>query len=199
MKFIIVVGILNNVTAKITGITPAVLTFSGIWVLCPPTIFRPTTLLAYWTVIRRSPDSTKMIAAITSAIITAKKTTKKTSAPTKKTKKPASKKPAKKVAKSNKPKKSKRVSKKSKSKVDQPADKPVVLHPQTETKKLPKATATEIKELFKKSKKRGFVTQEDILDVFVEPELYVQQLDDFYEEIINLLSYFFVSITIKKK
>ena len=36
--------------AKITGMTPPVLTFSGMCVLEPPYIRRPTTRLAYWTV-----------------------------------------------------------------------------------------------------------------------------------------------------
>ena len=35
--------------AKITGITPAVLIRSGMWVDCPPYTRRPTTRLAYWT------------------------------------------------------------------------------------------------------------------------------------------------------
>ena len=49
--------------AKITGMTPPVLTFSGMCVLDPPYIRRPTTRLAYCTVTRRCPRSTKMIAA----------------------------------------------------------------------------------------------------------------------------------------
>ena len=49
--------------AKITGMTPPVFTLSGIWVLDPPYCRRPTTRLAYCTVIRRCPRSTKMIAA----------------------------------------------------------------------------------------------------------------------------------------
>ena len=56
--------------AKMTGMTPPVFTFSGMCVLDPPYIRRPTTRLAYCTVTRRCPRSTKMIAAITSAITT---------------------------------------------------------------------------------------------------------------------------------
>jgi hypothetical protein len=56
--------------AKITGMTPPVLTLSGMCVLEPPYIRRPTTRLAYWTVTRRWPRSTKTIAATTSTIIT---------------------------------------------------------------------------------------------------------------------------------
>jgi RNA polymerase primary sigma factor len=59
------------------------------------------------------------------------------------------------------------------------------LRPQQEEKKLPKTTAEEVDKLFKKAKKQGFVTQEEILDVFVEPELYLEQLDDFYSRIVE--------------
>ena len=52
--------------------TPPVFTFSGMCVLEPPYIRRPTTRFAYWTVIRRWPRSTKMIAATTSTIITSR-------------------------------------------------------------------------------------------------------------------------------
>ena len=56
--------------AKIGGITPAVFTFKGRWVLCPPYTFRPTTLLAYWTGIRLWDRSIKQINPITATIIT---------------------------------------------------------------------------------------------------------------------------------
>mgnify|MGYP003694031463 CR=1 FL=1 len=52
------------------GMTPPVFTFSGMCVLEPPYIRRPTTRLAYCTVTRRWPRSTKMIAAMTPAIST---------------------------------------------------------------------------------------------------------------------------------
>ena len=55
--------------AKITGMTPPVFTFSGMCVLEPPYCRRPTTRLAYCTVIRRWPRSTKMIAPITTTAI----------------------------------------------------------------------------------------------------------------------------------
>ena len=42
--------------AKITGITPAVFTFSGIFVDCPPTILRPCIFFAYCTGILLSPS-----------------------------------------------------------------------------------------------------------------------------------------------
>ena len=45
--------------------TPPVFTFSGMCVLDPPYIRRPTTRFAYCTVTRRWPRSTKTIAATT--------------------------------------------------------------------------------------------------------------------------------------
>ena len=56
--------------AKITGMTPPVFTFSGMCVLDPPYIRRPTSRFAYCTVTRRWPRSMKMIAATTTTIIT---------------------------------------------------------------------------------------------------------------------------------
>ena len=41
--------------AKMTGMTPAMLTLSGMKVLVPPIMRRPTTRLAYCTGMRRSP------------------------------------------------------------------------------------------------------------------------------------------------
>ena len=50
--------------AKITGMTPAWLTFNGRYVDEPPYIFRPTMRLAYCTGIRRWPCSTKTTPAM---------------------------------------------------------------------------------------------------------------------------------------
>ncbi len=50
---------------------------------------------------------------------------------------------------------------------------------------LPKAIQTEIEELLTKAKARGFVTQDEVLDVFVEPELYLDDLDNFYDQILS--------------
>jgi hypothetical protein len=47
MKLAMVAGNMMMEEAKIGGMTPAVLIFSGRWVLCPPYIRRPTTRLAY--------------------------------------------------------------------------------------------------------------------------------------------------------
>ena len=66
----IVAGKASSELAKITGMTPPVFTFSGMCVLVPPYIRLPTSRLAYCTVTRRCPRSTKMIAAMTTTIIT---------------------------------------------------------------------------------------------------------------------------------
>ena len=52
--------------------TPPVFTLSGMCVLDPPYIRRPTTRLAYCTVTRRWPRSTNTIAPITSTISTSR-------------------------------------------------------------------------------------------------------------------------------
>ena len=56
--------------AKITGMTPPALTFSGMWVDWPPITRRPTTRLAYCTGMRRSPRSTSTMNATTATIMT---------------------------------------------------------------------------------------------------------------------------------
>lgn len=48
-------------------------------------------------------------------------------------------------------------------------------------KKIPKSLQEDIKKLFKIASARGFVTQDEILDLFVEPEIYVDELDDLYD------------------
>lgn len=48
---------------------------------------------------------------------------------------------------------------------------------------LPKAIQRDVDELLKKAKQNGFVTQDEVLEAFVEPELYIDQLDDFYDQI----------------
>ncbi|MCA9373077.1 sigma-70 family RNA polymerase sigma factor, partial [Candidatus Woesebacteria bacterium] len=51
--------------------------------------------------------------------------------------------------------------------------------------KVPKALQTDIELLLKKARQNGFITQDDILDVFVEPELYIEILDDLYDTAIR--------------
>jgi len=50
--------------------------------------------------------------------------------------------------------------------------------------KVSKKLQEEIVALLKKAKARGYVTQDEVLDVFVEPEEHVDLLDDFYADII---------------
>ncbi len=50
---------------------------------------------------------------------------------------------------------------------------------------LPKALQADIEVLLKKARQNGFITQDDILDVFVEPELYIETLDDLYDMAIQ--------------
>ncbi len=52
---------------------------------------------------------------------------------------------------------------------------------QVSHKKVPKSLQEDIKQLFKTACSRGYVTQDEILDVFVEPEIYVEELDDLYD------------------
>jgi hypothetical protein len=56
--------------AKMMGMTPALFTRRGMCVVWPPYIFRPTTRLAYWTGIFRSPSVMRTTSTITAAITT---------------------------------------------------------------------------------------------------------------------------------
>src|SRR3989337_873582 len=68
IKLTAVAGKIINEEANMGGITPAVFTFNGIWLLCPPYIFLPTTLFGYCIGIFLWPSSTNMIKAITLTI-----------------------------------------------------------------------------------------------------------------------------------
>ncbi len=52
-------------------------------------------------------------------------------------------------------------------------------------KKTPKSLQKNITDLIKKAKKQTYITQEEILQVFIEPELYIDALDDFYDKIFD--------------
>lgn len=52
------------------------------------------------------------------------------------------------------------------------------------SKKISATLEKQIKELLKQAKKRGFITQEEILDVFVEPEEYIEELDALYDQVL---------------
>ncbi len=49
----------------------------------------------------------------------------------------------------------------------------------------PKTLLVDLKILLKQASKNGFVTQEEILDIFIEPELYLEELDDFYDQLLQ--------------
>ncbi len=68
----IVGGISMTDEAKITGMTPAMFTLSGMNVLVPPIMRRPTMRLAYCTGIRRSPVVIQMTPTITARAMTTK-------------------------------------------------------------------------------------------------------------------------------
>src|SRR5919198_4550251 len=61
------VGKYRTEAAKMMGITPAWLTLSGMYVLPPVVIRRPTTRFAYCTGIRRWPSWTKTMPTITAS------------------------------------------------------------------------------------------------------------------------------------
>lgn len=50
---------------------------------------------------------------------------------------------------------------------------------------LPASLEEALKELFKMASSRGYITQDEILDTFVEPEIYVDELDDFYDRLFK--------------
>ena len=65
----IMVGSISMEEAKMMGITPAMLTFSGMYVLVPPMVRRPTMRLAYCTGMRRCDCSTKTTQVMTTSPI----------------------------------------------------------------------------------------------------------------------------------
>ena len=52
-------------------------------------------------------------------------------------------------------------------------------------KKAPASLTKDIKALLKTGKGRGYITQDEILDVFVEPEIYINELDDLYDQLFK--------------
>jgi RNA polymerase primary sigma factor len=73
-----------------------------------------------------------------------------------------------------------------KAKTNKPASKKKAAKKATtaQTTKASKAIAKDVKALLAQALKQGFVTQDDILDVFVEPEEHLDLLDDFYFQLI---------------
>jgi RNA polymerase primary sigma factor len=65
------------------------------------------------------------------------------------------------------------------------SDKTAVAKQKVTKKKPPKSLLLEVKNLIKIGKKRGYLSQDEILDVFVEPEIYIELLDDFYDQLFQ--------------
>lgn len=51
--------------------------------------------------------------------------------------------------------------------------------------KLPAALKKDLQALLKNVLSRGYVTQDEVLQTFVEPELYLDELDDFYDQLLD--------------
>lgn len=60
--------------------------------------------------------------------------------------------------------------------------------------KIPQAILNDVESLLKNAKARGFVTQDEVLEAFVEPELYLEQLDDFYDQVYRMGADIFESV-----
>jgi RNA polymerase primary sigma factor len=52
------------------------------------------------------------------------------------------------------------------------------------TPTIPQRLKEDIDKLLKQGQQQGYVTQDDILETFVEPEMYVEELDDFYDRLM---------------
>jgi RNA polymerase primary sigma factor len=52
-------------------------------------------------------------------------------------------------------------------------------------KKISETLKNDIATLLDKGEQQGYVTQDEILQVFVEPENYIEELDDFYDQVIH--------------
>jgi len=62
---------------------------------------------------------------------------------------------------------------------------PVILPTPAEAVVNPKTIAGLVRKLIEKGKKQGFVTQDDILDIYAFPEYYISELDDLYLKLLN--------------
>ncbi len=63
----------------------------------------------------------------------------------------------------------------------------------------PNALQKDIERLVSLAKKQGYITQDDILEAFIEPEAYVEQLDDLYDQLLHLNVDVFESVAEKKE
>jgi RNA polymerase primary sigma factor len=57
------------------------------------------------------------------------------------------------------------------------------------------ALLKDIQQLIKQAKSRGYVTQEEVITAFIEPELYIEELDDFYDQIMEAKVDIFESVS----
>ncbi|MFH2021776.1 MAG: RNA polymerase sigma factor RpoD [Patescibacteria group bacterium] len=70
-----------------------------------------------------------------------------------------------------------------------------VFKPNNGSKSLPEAVRREAEELLKQAKKRGFLTQDEVLEVFLEPEEYIDEVDKFYGQVLAQNSDIFESVS----
>ncbi len=98
---------------------------------------------------------------------------------------PKSKSQSKKSKVSSKKTKAKAESKSDKKKKTTKNDSSTKIEASKNTKKPPKSLLSDVKTLIKTGKKRGYLAQDEILDVFVEPEIYIELLDDFYDQLFK--------------
>ena len=63
---------------------------------------------------------------------------------------------------------------------------------------IPPSLQNDVDALLKKAQQRGFVTQDEVLEVFVEPELYIELLDTFYDHILKNTIDIFESVSEEK-
>ena len=61
-----------------------------------------------------------------------------------------------------------------------------------------KVLADDIDVLFKKASAQGYITQDEVLEVFVDPELYIDQLDEFYDRVMKAEIDIFESVSEEK-
>lgn len=61
--------------------------------------------------------------------------------------------------------------------------------------KIPQKLVQELEALKKKAEKQGYITQDEILKVFVEPELYLEELDDLYDMLVRTDTDIFESVS----
>lgn len=61
--------------------------------------------------------------------------------------------------------------------------------------KIPQKLVQELEVLKKKAEKQGYITQDEILKVFVEPELYLEELDDLYDMLVRTGTDIFESVS----